>query len=217
MTVVGAPLPAPGASGNVLTSDGAWWASAAPSGGGGTVFDPAARTNGFKAWSYDMAIPPTASVIGSGTLYVTKVATPEAFTIGTITVGCSAASSGGTYLRWGVYNIAGTLIGQSALGTDIAAGLVTIPVTAESGQSLAVAGGTSSWVHVCMLYVGSSAPNIARANVATNGSINATTWVNAGQAAAAYRAGQVTSQSAIPTTRPALTANITALFWIGLS
>lgn len=63
--LVGGPLPAPGTSGNVLTSDGSWWSSQAAAGGGGTVSAAGWRLKTQNYYSMPNTGTMTATTVGS--------------------------------------------------------------------------------------------------------------------------------------------------------
>lgn len=185
----------------------------AATGGGGSADPPAWSPvdNGLTAAPYDLQVtqanekPPNV-----GQLYVVGMRACQAATLSKVWLSWAAGSglTAGENLV-GIYNTAGTLIGTTADQTTAWGSTQTTgsaPLTAESGQSLAVTAG--AWLYAAILSNGTSAPSFACLGGPANlGNVNLSGAQRFGKANGPY--------TALPTTLPALSISDYA-FWVGL-
>jgi hypothetical protein len=161
---------------------------------------------GYTGWAGSPAAFLNASALGAGTMYLTRVDVRASTTLTKVVTGVSVA---GATLTAGqnfgcLYNSAGTLLAKGDAATAwLSTGLVEIPVTVESGQSLTL-GGTGVWVWVGFYSQGTTKPTLIRS------SSNTVTTNTGSVKFFANTSGTYTT--APPTTLPALSQGSPA-FW----
>lgn len=152
----------------------------------------------------------------SGRTYYQRLPIPHATPISNLIfrlwVGGSALTSSQCFA--GVYSSAGTLLAKSAdLSTTFASsGLKTVALIPEAGQSLPV-GGPGVWVRTCLLFNGTTPPNILKTSSSVDGTI-----MDVGQSGTACRFSvDTTGRTAIQATDQGSTQETVATIWVGAS
>lgn len=137
-----------------------------------------AKNNNLLAWAYDIAmLSGSTQILTSGALALVKVPVDDLMTVSAVAVLTSAAGAGLTSAYAAVYSSTGVLLGLSA---DVsaalmgAAGLKSLPVTAQPGKSLTLAAGDGVFVYVAIIASGTTPPTLYRlGNVAPNANLTA--------------------------------------------
>lgn len=169
-----------------------------PGGGAATARNPQPSDNGLLAWSVDPAVCVQDAQTTAGTIRLIKIFATKNITITNIWVYVNTAgvtlTAGQNFA--GIYSSAGVLLGKTAdqAAAWQSAGVKTMPVVAEAGQSLTIAGGPSVFFWVALLTNGTTQPFFISGNANSN-------TANLGLTAPAARFGVVNAgQTALPAT-----------------
>ncbi len=189
------------------------------------VIDPARSNESLLAWTYEPSSVSINRTPLGASIYLLKIMVPQTLPIANLLTLVITAGTSYTNTQLGVYSPAGVLLGSSAVmasaGTDTlgTTGLKSIPITAEAGQSLTIAGSATSffWAGVHM------GTNAATAVILGGGSSNVPV-LNAGISAAALlrackQTGHATnSLSTIGNLTPSSNSTTTPLnIWVGVT
>jgi hypothetical protein len=163
------------------------------------------------SWSCDPTLAAASVQLTSGTIYLVKLPIRRSTTVGTIWFGVGTAAAGVT----GAQTLAG-LVGPT--GTTLASATIATQVAATGAQSVAITPQpvAQGFCWVALLIVATTMPFLAHTTPVTN----ATTLMNVGLAASAYRfAVNGTAQTALPGsfTLASNTQTNAKGIWVGVS
>lgn len=119
--------------------------------------------NGLRAATFDLAHASSLLTLAGGFVWVARMWIPETITVTSFELGIAVAGSGLTAGQnfAGIYSSTGILIAKTAdlSATWNSTGMKSPSLTAETGQSLTIAGGPGVWIYGAFLSNGSTQPS----------------------------------------------------------